>query len=427
MKPVLSVTQQAWMQNAALKSVMEALGPGNALIVGGAVRSAILNEPLGDIDIATKLVPEEATKRLETAGLRVVPTGIAHGTVTAVADHQGFEITTLRKDVETDGRRAVVAFTDDWKTDVERRDFTMNTLLMDMDGHVFDLTGQGVDDLKNGIVRFVGDPDTRIAEDALRILRFFRFHARYGKGKPDQNGFSACVRGARLIENLSRERITQELVRIFPAKGSGVSLSGMISGGILGDLWSKSFDQERYKTLYVTAVNSQVSSFEILLFAYTIYDPDPRVLNEKISKYLILSKKQKDYLIQCIKFVREHSDTIQQNLYLFGKDVTLGGSLLLNAINGKTEDNESLHMLMEAMRLIPVPVFPLKAGDVMSVAQIPQGPKVGEIICKTESWWLSQNTKPDRDQCLDYVKKIASPQSVSRNIIANFWKKLFRR
>ena len=406
MKPVKTVTQQAWMDNAALKAVMAALGDGNALIVGGAVRSAILNEALGDIDIATKLIPDEVTKRLESAGLKVVPTGIAHGTVTAVADRQGFEITTLRKDVETDGRRAVVAFTDDWKTDVERRDFTMNTLLMDMSGRVFDLTGTGIDDLENGIVRFVGDPDTRIAEDALRILRFFRFHARYGKGDPDQNAFSACVRGARLIENLSRERITQELVRIFPANGSGVSISAMISGGIMPGFWSSSFDLGTYEMLYVTAVNGQISSFEILLFAYTIYDADPRVVDEKIAKYLSLSNRQKEYIVQCMKFVREHADTIQKNLYLFGLDVTLGGTLLLNTINVQSNDSTALQALVEAIGEIPIPVLPIKAGDVMSVAKIPQGPELGVAMRKVESWWLSENTKPDREQCLDYVRKM---------------------
>lgn len=407
MKPALKITQQEWMQNAALRSVVDALGEGNALIVGGAVRSALLNEPLADIDIATKLSPQDVTKRCESKGLKVVPTGISHGTVTVVADHKSYEVTTLRKDVETDGRRAVVAFTDDWKTDIERRDFTMNTLLMNARGEVFDLTGTGIEDLKNGRVRFVGDPDTRIQEDALRILRFFRFYARYGQGDPDQNGYSACVRGRVLIENLSRERITQELVRIFPAKRSGVSIAAMISGGILDGLWSKSFDQKGYETLYVTAVNTQIPSFETLLFAYTIIDQNDAVLDEKIAKYLALSNRQKTYITQCMKFINEHADTTEKNLYLFGEDVTLGGTLLFNIINAKNNDSTVLEAKVEAIRRIPVPVFPIAARDVMSVAKMSQGPELGVAMKKIEAWWLSKNTKPDLQACLDYAKSIS--------------------
>jgi len=385
---------------------MDALGDGNALIVGGAVRSAVLGEALADVDIATFLTPDQVTKACESAGLKVVPTGIDHGTVTVVADHQGFEVTTLRRDVATDGRRAVVAFSTDWTEDAQRRDFTMNTLLMDMKGQVYDVTGQGIDDLKNGVVRFVGDPDTRIAEDSLRILRFFRFHARYGKGDPLENAFSACTRGAGLIENLSRERVTQELVRLFPAKGSGASIQSMIDGGILSGLWSSCFNQNVYATLYVTAVNAQFSSFETSLFAYSIYEPEFEKTDQKFSKYLSLSNRQKDYMTQCFKFIEDHSDSHENNLYLFGQDVTLVGMLLFNAIKRKCTDPSALTALLEEIRQIPVPALPVKAGDVMSVAHLSQGKEVGVLLKKVEAFWLSRNTKPDKQECLDYVKTL---------------------
>ncbi len=172
------------------RAVMAALGEGNACFVGGSVRNALLEKPVGDIDIATPLKPDEVVRRLEAAGLKAVPTGIEHGTITAIAHGMPFEITTLRRDVETDGRRAVVAFGDDWAEDAQRRDFTMNALYASADGEVFDTVG-GVEDLKARRVRFVGDPVTRIREDYLRILRLFRFHAWYGKDEIDSAALHA--------------------------------------------------------------------------------------------------------------------------------------------------------------------------------------------------------------------------------------------
>ncbi|RYG09534.1 MAG: CCA tRNA nucleotidyltransferase, partial [Caulobacteraceae bacterium] len=186
------LTDQNWLTDPATRAVMGALeaagGPDCARFVGGCVRNALMGYPIDDIDIATTLRPEETDRAIRAAGLKAVPTGIAHGTVTAVAQRRPFEITTLRRDVETDGRKATVAFTDDWAEDASRRDFRLNALYADASGQVFDPTGAGVADAAGGRIVFVGDPRTRIREDYLRILRFFRFFAWYGRGEMDRAG-----------------------------------------------------------------------------------------------------------------------------------------------------------------------------------------------------------------------------------------------
>lgn len=188
---------------------------GETRFVGGCVRDALLGLPVSDIDLATRLRPEAAMERLKAAGIRAVPTGLAHGTVTAIVAGAPIEVTTLRRDVSTDGRRATVAFTDDWREDAARRDFTINALSADpASGEVFDYFG-GEADLAARRVRFIGDPLTRIAEDHLRILRFFRFHARFGAGEPDADSLAACVARANDLMALSRERIADELSKLL--------------------------------------------------------------------------------------------------------------------------------------------------------------------------------------------------------------------
>ena len=200
----------ALLQRDPLRVIKHLGGSGMTRFVGGCVRDAALGIGVNDIDMATILPPESVLARLNEAGIKTVPTGLDHGTITAVFGSGNIDITTLRIDKETDGRHAQVAFTDDWKADAQRRDFTLNTLLADEHGTVFDPLGCGLEDLKAGRVRFVGQADQRITEDVLRILRFFRFYGAYGKGAPDPEALHACAAHAALIVTLSRERITQE-------------------------------------------------------------------------------------------------------------------------------------------------------------------------------------------------------------------------
>src|SRR6202522_1587834 len=207
-----------WLRSGPAARVLGLLdGNGEeARVVGGAVRNALLRIPTGDIDIATTSLPTEVVRRAKAAGIKSVPTGLEHGTVTLVVDGQPFEVTTLRQDIETFGRKAKVAFGRDWKIDAERRDFTMNALSISRDGMVHDYV-DGLADLKARRVRFIGDPARRIAEDYLRILRFFRFQASYAHGAPDPAGLAACIAARRGLDMLSRERLRAELMKLLIA------------------------------------------------------------------------------------------------------------------------------------------------------------------------------------------------------------------
>ncbi|WP_428150038.1 CCA tRNA nucleotidyltransferase [Brevundimonas sp.] len=232
---------QNWLTSPATIAVFDALeaagGPDCARFVGGSVRNALVGRPVDDFDIATRLKPEEAMAALKKAGLKVVPTGLAHGTVTAVSQKLPYEVTTLRRDVETDGRRAVVAFTDDWAEDAARRDFRLNALYADRTGAIFDPTGQGVDDALAGRVVFVGDPNTRIEEDYLRILRFFRFYAWYGRAAPDAAGLAACAAHAEGLTRLSAERVSKELLKLLAAPDPRPAVHAMREAGVLNRLF----------------------------------------------------------------------------------------------------------------------------------------------------------------------------------------------
>lgn len=226
--------ETGWRTRADLIRLTETLGAREGLVryVGGAVRDALLGHPLSDLDLATALLPDEVSRRVKAAGFKAVPTGIAHGTVTAVLPSGPVEVTTLRRDVSTDGRRATVAFTDDWREDAARRDFTINALSADpASGEVHDYFG-GLDDIQVGLVRFIGDPLQRIAEDHLRILRFFRFHARFGQGAPDPTGLEACAARANDLMALSRERIAQELLKLLGVIDPVPTITLMVAHGI---------------------------------------------------------------------------------------------------------------------------------------------------------------------------------------------------
>ncbi len=222
----------AWRGRAGLRRIVAALGADAVKIVGGAVRDTLLGLPVTDIDLATPLLPQEVTRRLEAADIKVIPTGIAHGTVTAIASGDHHEITTLRRDVETDGRRATIAFADDWREDAARRDFTINALYADpLTGAVDDWFG-GLADLQAGCVRFIGDAATRIAEDYLRILRFYRFAARFGDGNLEPVSHAAVTAARQSLKSLSRERIADELTKILSLPDPRAIVGQMAADGI---------------------------------------------------------------------------------------------------------------------------------------------------------------------------------------------------
>ncbi len=231
----LKLDAEKWRKRRGMARLLDALGADEGLTryVGGAVRDELLGLPVNDVDLATKLSPDEVVRRLEAAKIKAVPTGIEHGTITAVSDGQPVEITTLRRDVSTDGRRATVAFTDDWQDDAARRDFTINALSADpVSGEIFDYFG-GLGDLEHRHIRFIGDPLQRIAEDHLRILRFFRFHARFGSDRLDQAALDACTARANDLMALSRERIADELLKLLAVEDPSATIGIMLQRGIL--------------------------------------------------------------------------------------------------------------------------------------------------------------------------------------------------
>jgi poly(A) polymerase len=229
-----SVAGEDWFQAPALTRIFELLNRdgGEVRVVGGAVRNALMGIAVTDVDMATTWGPEEVVERAKAAGIRAVPTGIDHGTVTLVVEGQGFEVTTLRHDTETDGRRAVVSFGAGWQVDAERRDFTVNALYADRDGAIIDLVG-GLQDLETGTIRFIGEADERVAEDYLRVLRYFRFYAHYGAGRPDAAALKACTRARDKLSTLSAERIWKEMKLLLSASDPGRALLWMRQTGVL--------------------------------------------------------------------------------------------------------------------------------------------------------------------------------------------------
>jgi poly(A) polymerase len=224
-----------WLSHGEVARLLAALNRDGeeARVVGGAVRNALLHLAVDEIDVATTAVPEEVVRRVEAAGWKAVPTGIDHGTITVIIDGKPFEVTTLREDVETYGRKAKVVFGRDWRTDAERRDFTINALSVSADGRIYDYVG-GIEDIAARHVRFIGEPASRIAEDYLRILRFFRFHAWYGKDHPDAAGLHACILARTGLATLSRERVRMELLKLLLAPHATPTLAAMAERGILG-------------------------------------------------------------------------------------------------------------------------------------------------------------------------------------------------
>src|SRR6185436_4121137 len=279
-------------------AVMNALG--EARFVGGAVRNALLGAAVVDIDIAVPMTPQDSLARLKAKGIRTVETGLDHGTITAIAGTHAFEITSLRRDVETDGRHAKVTFTDDWALDAARRDFTINALYASLDGEIFDYAG-GVEDLKAGRVRFMGDARIRIAEDYLRVLRLFRFHAWYGRGALDEEGLRAAAEAKDKLKTLSAERIAKELLRLLEAKSPAPVLRVMAATGILPELLPGALQLSRLERLAELEADNLLDDFlahdAILRLAALLPDAETAGL---VAQRLRLSNADRERLEQAL-------------------------------------------------------------------------------------------------------------------------------
>jgi poly(A) polymerase len=364
---------------AVLDALEAAGGAGCARFVGGCVRNTLMGKQADDVDIATLLRPERVIAALEGAGLRAVPTGVEHGTVTAISGYTPYEITTLRRDVETDGRRAVVAFSDDWAEDAARRDFRLNALYADREGRVFDPVGGGVEDALAGRIVFVGDAETRIREDYLRILRFFRFFAWYGRAEPDQAGVSACKALKDGLAGLSAERISKELLKLFAAREPRPAVRLMDETGVLQVVLPWPLDLPRFEAM-VGLQSDPILRLSALL-------PDDVTVVRAAAEGLRLSNMQRDRLCAAVPdqvVVTPEMDEAEARraIYRIGREA-FADRLMRAAAAGQGDPSRLAAMNAQWT----APRFPL-GGAHAAAAGVPRGPAVGRLLRAVEDWWV---------------------------------------
>jgi poly(A) polymerase len=403
---------QPWMTAAPTRAVIEALevvgGPGSARFVGGCVRDTILKRTIGDIDIATPLTPEVVTKALIDAGLKAVPTGIEHGTITAIAEHKPFEITTLRRDVETDGRRAVVAFTSDWAEDA-RRDFRLNALYLEPDGTLHDPTGGGIDDVQAGRIVFVGDAEARIREDYLRILRFFRFQAWFGRGEPDPAGLSACAALKEGVKTLSGERVSKEFLKLLAAEDPRAAVRLMAASGVLPALLPEAGALNRFDTLVEIETGMLFEDDAQLRLAALL--PDDHVAVTAAAQRLRLSNALRDRLLcACSDDLRLTSwmspREMRRAIYRLGAKAFKDRVKLAWAASDRTATYVQWRMLYAYADAWTPPPFPLDGEEIMA-AGVPEGPLIGQVRREVEDWWIDLDFTDDKLAVLERLKAVA--------------------
>jgi len=408
---------EAWFKDPALTRVFALLNSdGEGRVVGGAVRNSLMRLPVSDIDVATTLTPEQVIERAVAAGIKAVPTGVAHGTVTLVVDGKPFEVTTLRADVETDGRRAKVAFSSDWRTDAERRDLTINALYVDAKGDVIDLVG-GLADIEKRNIRFIGDAATRVAEDYLRILRFFRFFAYYGSGRPDADGLRACASARAKLKTLSAERVWSELRKLLSAEDPGRALLWMRQVGVLSEILpeTEKWGIDTIPTLIGTEKTLAWKPDPLLRLA-AIIPPDADRL-EKMAARLKLANAEAAWFKAWAKapVINDElsSAALSRLLYRHGSDgINTRLKLALATARGKAEGDTQemarsarLGKLLELAENWKKPQFPINGGDVMA-AGVPAGKQVGETLSVLENAWIEENFIPDRAALLARLKDL---------------------
>ena len=402
----LDPARNTWMTAKPLAKVMAALG-GEARYVGGAVRNTLLGLDVADIDIATPLTPDVVTKRLDAAGLKAVPTGIEHGTITAVADGQPYEVTTLRRDVETDGRRAVVAFATDWKEDAGRRDFTMNALYAAADGEIFDYHN-GIADLKEGRVRFIGDATARIREDYLRILRLFRFHAWYGKGELDAVALNAAAAEKAGLAKLSGERIAQEMLRLLEAENPLPVLRVMAASGILAEILPGALDMARLERLCAIDAANFFTPDPVLRLA-ALLGNDAKSAASAADRFKLSNKDRgriedlagaKEKIVSYLS-IRE----VRKLLYRLDRERFRDRTFLRWAEDAKMSNAIQWRALLELANVWQRPDFPLTGRDVMQ-AGVPEGPLVGQILNEVEDWWIDADFIDDEFSIAERLKAV---------------------
>jgi poly(A) polymerase len=410
------IKPQPWMIHPATRAVLEALAAGGveARFVGGVVRDALLgllavaSQAPTDIDIATPAPPERVTELLEARGIKVVPTGLAHGTVTAIpampegATPRHFEITTLRRDIETDGRRARVAFDADWAADAARRDFTINAIFLAPDGTIDDPTG-GLADLEARRIRFIGEPAMRIAEDVLRILRYYRFEARFGTGRGDQQARAACRAAAHLLPTLSAERIARELMKLLETTDPIASLAMIAEDGVLTVILPEAKRLDRLRQMI--AIEPEPQPLRRLAALISVDGAGAAALAARL-RFPNAWRDRLQGLAQPWPLDPTGYDAAQRRaLYRLGIERYRDIALLL-ASDGSMGAERLAHLLTLAGDWTP-PTFPVSGNDVTALGIAP-GPRVGALLDAVECWWEERDFSPDRVACIARMKMLAS-------------------
>lgn len=414
----ITLPRQPWLVHPATLAVISALeaagGPDCARFVGGCVRDAVLGRTVNDIDIATSLTPDAVVAALKAGGLRAIPTGIDHGTVTALVPQAGgrtrlFEITTLRRDVETDGRHAVVAFTTDWVEDAARRDFRLNALYADTAGRIFDPTGGGLADARAGAIVFVGDPAQRIREDALRIARYFRFLAWFGRSEPDAAALDACRSQAPLIDMISAERVGQEVMKLLAAPDPRLAMRLMAKIGLLGRVIPDAVTLSRFNALI--EIETQVLFSEDPLLRLAALLPDDPGSAVRTSRTLRLSNTQRDRLATAVgsepALVSWMSPRETRRLvYRLGVQAFLDRATLAWAASPRPAAAIQWRALLSIAQTWTPPTLPL-TGDEVAAAGVPRGPQIGAVLREVEAWWIDQDFIEDKLSIMERLKAVA--------------------
>lgn len=399
MKPSGRISLPDRMRDAATERLLAALTKGGiaARFVGGCVRNAVMQLDIDDIDIAVDRPPDGVMAALEAANIKVIPTGIKHGTVTAIADSHHFELTTLRRDVETDGRRAVVAFTDDWLEDARRRDFTFNALYADRDGTLYD-PFDGRADIAAGKVRFIGEADQRIAEDRLRVLRLFRFHAWYGRPPFDGPSLEACRRNAGTLGALSGERVSKELLKTLLAPGAADAMDAMREVGVL-DRWLPEYDgSARLRALAgreAADPKGPDSKGAALRRLASVLAKGTDA--QAIGKRLKLSTQ--DTLRLGLMLEREPAVGANPRAEIY----RLGTTSFVDRVLLEAPANWQAALTLA--RTWTPPALPVGGGDALKLGLKP-GPRVGALMEAVELWWIAGDFKADRAACLAELERL---------------------
>lgn len=396
----------AWLRWPATQRLVAAFAGHEIRFVGGAVRDAVLGRAVSDVDAATPMFPQDVIALLTGAGIKAIPTGIEHGTVTAVVESRPFEVTTLRRDVSTDGRHAEVAFTDDWREDASRRDFTMNALYCDAGGNITDFFG-GVEDAKAGRVRFIGGPTQRIREDALRILRFFRFYAHYGQAPLDAAGLAACGENSALIDTLSGERIRQEMLKLLLSGRAAPVLEVMQQVGILQRVLGCHANVEALMLLPVLLEQSHEPADAILALALLLRNADGDVAEhvECIHarwKFSNAQHKQLRLLANTRLQLMQHDALIKRQVRVLGRENFIQ-LMLLYAAEGA--DHDAVLAAIAFARTWEVPVFPV-TGDDLKALGFAQGRTIGEQLRTLENRWEKSGYTESKDTLLGTLRRV---------------------